>query len=384
MVCLPPSSHWRVPREVIAWLKDAAHLVHSGPRVSVRRWEGPEWSVVYVDTDNTSSELELRHLLFAESPVTASTERVFLCRLPGVVRTHVGLGRLVVCDLNRLFTWRFAGASCVRMFPWMRAVLDVSAPIGTIIDRFTNSRRRELARVEKLDFAYGESRDPAEFDRFYREMHLPFIAERFGERARLRPMADQRRFFLERGELLWVKHQDSPVAAVLGTRRRYSKTFCALRLGLDTDREHLVRRDAITAMYWHIINWSRARHLHFVDFGRAPARLSDGLFLYKHRWGIRFERDRTFHTMWTFAWKELPEGLVRRLNDLAFVAEAGRERRCAVFSAGPTAGLSPEEIALRRKIIAQAGLDGFLQLGGPASGLDGSAPGSSSADTYAE
>jgi len=362
MICLPPSSPWRPVRRAAEWARDLGRLAYAGPRVTVRVWEGLEWALVYVDQESHASETELRHVFFSDASPRSSATRIWIWQAPRLVRVHAAQGRLIVLGLNPLLRWRLPGVWQVRTFPWLRSVLDVSVSMDTIVGGLTRRRRQELTRVGKLGFEYGVSRDPAEFEHFHLRMHVPFVTGRYQDRARVRPFEEQLRVFVKRGELLWVKREGSLVAATLGTLRRFGRTFCAIQLGIDQEQDPLVKRDVITAMYWHIVKWSRDRGFRFVDLGRAPGRLNDGLFLYKHRWGVRFERDRTSGIMWTFAGRDLPAELVCRLNEAGFVAEAGHEYRCAVFRGQPESCLSAEEVARRNKVVSQAGLDGLLDV----------------------
>jgi hypothetical protein len=197
-------------------------------------------------------------------------------------------------------------------------------------------------------------------------MYIPYINKRYHDRAIIHLYEEQREVFEKRGQLLCVKYQDTPIAACLGTLRRYDKTFSALLLGVDQEHVHSVKQDVIMALYWHVISWAHANHMHVVDFGRTRARLTDGVFEFKRRWGMQFERDTTTHTMWTFIGKNLPSSLIRHLNELALIAAVGKEYRCVVFAYGETS-LSDKELAQREKIAAQAGLGGLLEVG-PKSG----------------
>ena len=65
--------------------------------------------------------------------------------------------------------------------------------------------------------------------------------------------------------------------------------------------------------------------------------------------------------MRTFVGKDLPLTPVRHLNDIAFIAEIGKEYQCVIF-ANDGASLFGKELAQREKIVAQARLDGSFVL----------------------
>jgi hypothetical protein len=360
IVGLDQSSPWHGLRTAVVWIKDLGRLIYTGFRVNVSRWEGPEWSVIYVSDDSTDSEKELQYLLFAGAPTETKLGRAFMWQLPRLIQRFGSQGCLVVCDMNRLVNWRFQEMYCIRVFPWLRTFLDVSVPMDLAFRRMRKLRKRDLSKAQNLGIEYGCSHELADLELFYHKMYVPYINERYGERATIYSYEGQREVLEKKGELLWVKYQGDPVVAYLGTQRG-GKAFSALHLGVHQDYTHLVKQGVITALYWHVISWAHSNRLSVIDFGRVRARLNDGLFAFKRQLGMQFKRDITTYTMWTLIGKDLPLALIRHLNELAFIAEVGKEYRCVVFADGK-ASLSDEELAQREKITAQAGLDGLLVL----------------------
>jgi hypothetical protein len=361
MVGFEQSSPQHVLRTAATWIKDLGRLIYTGFRVNVTRWDGPEWSAVYISDDTADSEKEVQYLLFSGAPTETKLGQAFLWQLRPLIQRFVSQGYLVVCDVNRLVQWRFRDMYCVRVFPWLRSLVDVSVPIDAVVRRMSRLRRRDLSKAQRLALEYGVSHELADLEVFYHEMYVPYISKRYHERAIIHSYEGQREVFEKRGQLLCVKHQDNLVAAVLGTPRRYGRTFSALLLGVHQDFTHLVKQGVATALYWHIMNWAHSNQLFVVDFGRVRARLNDGLFSFKCQLGMWFERDITTHTMWTYIGKNLPLSLIRHLNELALIAEVGKEYRCIVFD-NDGASLPHKELTRREKIVAQAGLDGLLVL----------------------
>jgi hypothetical protein len=361
MIGFEQSSSRYILRTAVAWIKDLGRLIYTGFRVNISRWDGSEWSVIYVNDDAADSEKELQYLLFTGTPTETKLGRAFLWQLPALIQRFVSHGYLVVCDVNRLVKWKFQGMYCIRVFPWLRSLVDVSVPMEAVVGRMRRLRKSDLLKAQRLGLEYGVSHELADLEVFYHKMYVPHISERYHERAIIHSYEEQREVFEERGQLLCVKYQGNLVAACLGTLRRYGRTFSALLLGVHQDFAHLVKQGVITALYWHVMNWAHSNQLFVVDFGRVRARLNDGLFSFKRQSGMWFERDIVTHTMWTFVGKSLPVPLVRRLNELAFIAEVGKEYRCVVFDCDE-ATLPEKELTQREKIVAQAGLDGLLVL----------------------
>jgi len=248
---------------------------------------------------------------------------------------------------------------CIRALPWQRALLDVSGSMDSIAGRMRTLRKRDLSKAQKLGLEYCVSDDLADFELFYHKMYAPYIGERYVERAFIHSYEDLQKVFKKRGKLLCIKYQDDLVAAYFGTYRRYGSSFSALLMGVHQDYTRLVERGVVTALYWYVTSWAHANELSNVDFGRVRARLNDGLFGFKRQMGVWFERDILTHTVWTFVYEALPLSLVRRLNELAFIAEVGKEYQCVILD-GFAVVLSDKELARRTKIADQAGLGLFV------------------------
>jgi hypothetical protein len=232
--------------------------------------------------------------------------------------------------------------------------------MDSILAGMARHRRQDLTRISKRGFEYGVSHDPTDFEHFYHHMHVPHITGRFQERARLVSHAAMRDIFQKSDELIVVKYRGRLAAAGLGLPRQHGQTYSLLQLGIDPDGAQEAKQDIVLALYWHAIRRTHAQGLRRIDFGGTPARLGDGLFNFKRRWGMRFERDVTLHTMWTLIMgRNLPAPLIRHLNELALIVEAGKEYRCLACD-GVAAGLSEPELAERQHAAARAGLDGLL------------------------
>ena len=363
MIGLDRSSPWFKLRTVLVWLRDAGKLASVGFRVTIRRWEGPRWSVIHISQESDESGQELRYLLFSEPSTQTELGRAFPWQLRPRVREFANQGCLVVCDMNRLLRPQFRGVDCVRVFPWLRAFLNVSDSLDQIVGRMRRRRKRDLSKIEEKRLEYGISRDLSDFEHFYRRMHLPYITDRYGERAIVQSYGILKRMFKRRGQLVYVGNRTRPVAAYLAVRRVFGRTLSALLLGVDGERAGSARQCDTGHVYWHVIRWAHDAGVRRIDFGRTRARLTDGVFEFKRGWGMRYEPDVMTHTRWTFAGKNLPAALFHHLNELGLIAEIGRELRCVVFAVKGD-GFDAKELARRERVSLQAGLGGLAILPG--------------------
>jgi hypothetical protein len=177
-----------------------------------------------------------------------------------------------------------AGRGFFLLPEWVDLGLDLSRPLGEVWARPGNKSLREnLRRIRKYGYGYEISTAREAFDRFYSEMYLPFIPDRFGEGTRVVGPRLMRRFF-EGGVLLLVKRGGEPVAGniiVLAGGEALS-----LVAGLRRGDPVLLKQSALAAGYYFTLLWAEARRLRRVNFGGCRPLLKDGLVYFKKSWGM--------------------------------------------------------------------------------------------------
>lgn len=364
MVGVRKESIWRRLLALLVWLKDLGRLAYSGYRMDAKRWNGPEWSILYVSDSTTNSEAELQYLLFDEKPSELWLGRHFTWKLKDVIRRYGTPDCLVVLDLNRLIKTSFQAKLKIRIAPWLRTFMDVSGTLDATLQRMTRERRKNIRKLIVQRYEFAISQDPADLEIFHDRLYLPHANRRFGERAIIHSIDIPRDASAKRQMLFTVRKHGNLLAACLGRFRRYANTFSAIDLGEDQKSEFSDRENAVEALYWHIITWAHANHFNLVDFGRTRARLNDGVFEFKRRWGMRFCKDIAGYAMWTFLASDLPVPLIRRLNQLAFIAETGQENRGLIL-VSRQAPIEEKERLRLKKVACQAGLDGLLEISMP-------------------
>jgi hypothetical protein len=360
MIDFDHSGFRKMLKNTLAWLKDLAWLLLTRFRAGVLRWDGPEWSVIFIHDGCTHSREELLYLLFPDPPTESDLGWLFLWQVPSTIRKRVEQGCLVICDLNHLLHWGTQFRYTFRVSPWLRANLNVSGPLDMILNRITKNRRRWILKLPSSGYSYEFSHRPEDFGTFYHKMYVPYVIKRHRKRAIVEPIETKQAMF-EKGGLVLVKYQGQPVAA--GLRHVVGDTLIAGSYAIHEDHTHLIKQGVAVALHWYTIDWARCNNLHSIDFGMTRSRLEDGVFEYKRQWGARFERDILTHTMWTFVGENLPPKLIHHLNNLTFIAQVGREYRCVVFVNDDETDLSNEELLQRKKRVStRANLSGLLIL----------------------
>ncbi|MEJ2556289.1 MAG: GNAT family N-acetyltransferase [Anaerolineae bacterium] len=324
-------------------------LVMTMLRVNVKRLGGSDWSVIYIGEEFSLEEL--RHVLFPSPASVDHLGRIFLWRVPGLVRQFVNDGEFVVCELNRLVPWRPRAGYVFTATPWVRQILDIARPLDDILAGMNQNMRRNIRKLEKAGFSYRFTREPADLDLFYHQMYVPYITSRHEARAIVAKYYEIE-YTLDKGGLIMVEYQGQPVSGmgckVLGDACR------ADVLGVHKDRFDLANKGAIASVFWFMLDWAQGKGLRSFDLGGSRARLADGVFNFKRQWGTQLSAPLTMHTAWTFVAERIPADLCRFINAQGFLGQLDGQWRVAMFET-PEVQLSNEEIEHARQMAQRAG-----------------------------
>jgi hypothetical protein len=222
------------------------------------------------------------------------------------------------------------------------------------------ARDIRLTRQNNLETSVSGLLD--DFEEFYHSMYVPFIRARHGAAARLRNEISLRNCF-RRGGLIWLGGGGERLAGlvfeltgdVVGIRAYATRDGYA---GLEKKG---VPRFVATAspLYFHAISHATQRGCHLVDFGGCRACLTDGLLLYKRKWGIgvHFRPANQFYTLirWT-AWNA---AVATFFADLPLLHQNGS--RLTAITAIPLAQMATQADADRiYRALQVPGVDEFI------------------------
>jgi len=119
--------------------------------------------------------------------------------------------------------------------------------------------------------------------------------------------------------LLSTASPAGPMAAFMGVR--------------DGDRE-LVKRGAISALYYHCALWAKEQGYRSIDFGHTRPFLRDGLLVSKKRWGMRMQRSERKHRSLYLSRGSVNAEFDRFLSENPVVCEDRGRLRALVFVPG--------------------------------------------------
>jgi len=225
-------------------------------------------------------------LLYSEEPARKSMGEVFIWRIKSRLNLELPRTDLIFIKIDGLFS-RFLPRKGFIIIPeWVLFMMDLSRPLQKVWNLSKNknkSLRENLREMKRHNYSYEMTLDPAKFEYFYYQMHLPYVTKRFEELTLLTGFRDMERIF-KKGQLLLVKKGNDCVSGVIIRMDR--DTVFAVYLGITEGRIEYLKAGALTALYYFTILFAKDRGYKWVDFGPCRSFLKDGIFNYKKHWGM--------------------------------------------------------------------------------------------------
>lgn len=356
---LPWSTAQNTARRIARCVGDIACLLRSFPRLSAYRLEGPQFTIVFVGTDQ--GLLEIGHLFFPEEEIQPQEiGRIALWRLSRRARQLLSEGRadLVICELSRIHPRRPQAPISFTVPVWVQQSLTIPEPLKSLISgkRYATERHR-LNKARHTGFGYTFSQSRTDFDHFHYHMYLPYVTTRHDGRALTARYEHQWRRWFVKGGVVLVTQYDKPVAGVLCYI--VGDTCFDIERGVLEADPKLFRQGIETMITWYAIDWAHQHGAKTYNMGGSRGWRSSGSFNSKRRWGARVVRRRRIYRTWTFLGQELCSALQGQLDELGFISEIDGRFYGVMLSSVPA---SAAEIDVDRELSAarDQGLDGLV------------------------
>jgi hypothetical protein len=252
-----------------------------------------EAAVLVAGPDPWASDLARR--LFKEAPQQSQVGMVPVWKVSSVLDK---MGRdfdLVFARLDKLTARLFFPSNCLRVPEWVDTGRDLPNNPAVLL-RSSESLTRDIrvARQNGLETSFSER--PEDLEEFYRSMYVPFTRWRHGSMAWY-ANRQTLRHQLRRGGLIWLSCGGERVAGLVFevTGRALGTRAYGTRAGY----AGATKKGAASALYFHAIKHAISSGCEFLDLGGCHASLSDGLMLYKRKWGvgIRVRPGNQFYTL---------------------------------------------------------------------------------------
>ena len=226
------------------------------------------------------------------------------------------------------------------VLPSLDFVLDIDVSLESIRSRFTESKLKRLKHLEKANYTYEITKDPAKIKYFYNEIYLPSVLSRYGKAARPVSFHECERLFLK-GFLLLIKFSSEYISGVIlvpeGDELYFPVANAKEIQGSITIGNLLVYNQAIL--------WGKQNGFKTMDFGQSPPFLFDGGLLMKKSWGMRIRpTKRTDANMLALKFSNLDKGVTDLLLSNPFVFVKGTKLNGLIFLGSDVASLRRSHI----------------------------------------
>ena len=239
---------------------------------------------------------------------------------------------MTIACLDRLSARLFSGSDYLTVPEWVDSSLALPEHINDLA-RGNYKLKRELQRVLRINPTYEMSQAEADFEKFYYNMHVPFMRRRYGEQSVVHDFYQMRRVF-HQGGLLLLKRNGQTVAGNLFQRR--SQQLRSVAFGTVNGEWDPVESGAFAALYFSLVKHAKETGCKFVNFGASRPSISDGVLKYKRKWGGSLTEVYYNHYNFLVRWNRLNGPVTSFLSStpLIFRERGGFSAVCVIDQDG--------------------------------------------------
>ncbi|MBP6106307.1 MAG: hypothetical protein V9E93_16830 [Steroidobacteraceae bacterium] len=257
----------------------------------------------------------------------------------------------VVADLPWPYHRLLADRGLLQSPAWVDQKLSLPESWGGVLAQLRSSARGEdLRKIRKHGLRYRIVRDEEAIRRFYGEMYVPHLTNRFGSSAYIEPEWKVR-YCAENGALMEILREGEVVAGqVLFGDRQSLQLLWAGTSGGEFGQQS---QGVFPALYYFGLLYAFERGYHEADYCGSRPLLSDGIFQLKRRWGGQvydgWSRDTLF-----FLPIHLGQANLGFLTRHPLIARCGQDLVGKVMLG--TEPIQPDDVARAELVYATAGL----------------------------
>lgn len=316
---MPPRKQALV-RSVARWFAAFFWLIRDLPKNTAYKATGANWTIVFMGTE--MERIEVEHLFFRDEEVEwQNVGRIALWQLASRAKAWRSEGvDLVICESSRFFP-----------FP-AQDTLNFSVPVAidhmvylpenaekVLEGKSKKSKRKRINAATRKGFSYRFSQSSEDYQHFYKEMYLPTVTRRHGDRAIVADQDGWLEDLFRQGGVLLVTEHDQPVAGVVVYR--INDTGYSVEGGLLGSDGRLLKLGVNVLLDWYTIVWALEHGASKCDLATSRACLSDGIFYYKSSWGSQITSFGNSHVAWHLYASQLSPALRDHINQIGFITE---------------------------------------------------------------
>ncbi len=335
---------WQEYRESVA-TREASALVVSGPE---KHSGAPLRTLYFGSGNNLSYTLGLLYDDYRVEEEHRHLQAWHARRWVGSQRSKVDL---VIADLPWPYHRLLAGRGLLEAPAWVNQKLQLPDRWQDVLAQLRSSARGEdLRKIRKHGLQYRIVGDEAAIRRFYDEMYVPHLTNRFGSAAYIEPEW-KIRYCAESGALMEILREGEVVAGqVLFADRQRMQLLWAGTPGGEFGQQS---QGVFPALYYFGVLYAFEHGYREADYCGSRPLLSDGIFQLKRRWGGHvydgWSRDTLF-----FLPTDLGQGNLSFLTRHPLIARRGHDLVGKVCCGAEP--IRPEDVARAEQVYATAGL----------------------------
>ncbi|NMC80568.1 MAG: GNAT family N-acetyltransferase [Chloroflexi bacterium] len=306
------------------------------PRLPAYRLRNGEWCIIFVG--GKQGCLEIQEPIFKNREVTVEEiGRYPVMKLGTQVNQWLNSGAdLVIAETSRHRPWKNSTPYSFVVPLWVQQIMKIpDDPEMLLTGTRMHNPRRWIKHAWANGFDFYHSRSLQDFELFHKEMYLPFMQDRHGEKALTSTFQDQYDRWFKKSGLIMVTRNGQPVAGELIYRA--GDVCMGIEMGVLHSDMELIKLGINSLVAWSTILWCHQQKLRYYNLGSSHGWCENGPFIFKALWKAKVVRRKRLHPVWTFMAQDLPETLRTRMNEAGFIAEAGGKFYRALLAEEPPA-----------------------------------------------
>jgi hypothetical protein len=214
---------------------------------------------------------------------------------------------------------------------WIKQRIPISDNWPDVMAQMRRKTRKEAQRyIRKYGFTARIIKGSDGAADFYDALYLPYIRERHGVAAEVVP---RQRFLAECRRYLIIELCNGDQVLAGSVLRVAGDQLSIVWAGLDTSQDAERCRGATDALDFYTLQFAYQRGCRYVDMGPSRARLNDGVFVYKKKWGAEIYQNSYPQAILFFAPQHFSESVQSVFAKSRFIVREADGLGCRILAA---------------------------------------------------